>query len=276
MTKTNNLKTTLDTARKHKLKHLEWIVEHFLEEDIQLVSLETVPERVIKIKEGLKENLFLGKWPELNLSGGFPKSTIIMGIASGSGSKTKEAQHLIRCYSVFHCYSLLKRFWEQYKFVLSHYKGNTNEKPPGVYTARRDDLDSSAPALLYYMGDKDNALNSADQSKNEMNLFRVGIQLDLTGGRAMFIKDELEIKRALVSLLEGVSIDKIRECRDETCKRWYIRSDERKKTKQYCCNSCASRSGGRNRRKDPQKRAEYNTYHRKYQKECYRKNTLGR
>ena len=248
---------------KEKLKKLKWIVEDFLEEyeDSRKILIDD-PHRIEKLESGLKDNLL-------------------------HQEKSLE-DNVMDSIEIYKYHIILLKFWGAFKVRLSDFRKNIDSDsepligkedreldglPPGRYI-----IDIPPPARWEINYSDDNQIKSfypgfeklTKQDFERLNepMFLM-VSMDLTGEEITFFqKSYIDIVRDFMSLLENTNPRIFLECSNQTCNRWYLKTDARR---QYCHNRCASRVNQKKLREDKERYDE----HKRKMRERYRRKILG-
>jgi len=230
---------------KKKIRRVKWIIEKFLEEDLQYEILKNSPELIEKLRIGLKENL---------------KDEERYQVLDGNPSAY-----------IFRYYSILNHFWVQMKEYLSYHR-----KGYGLSLIKRPFPigDNFYPIEVEAKIKNDPSKSIFDTLRfSEFYQFtRPTVRVEFETGSVIFKKDRFEIIRNFIGLLEGLPVDIILECSDQKCRRWFIKTHKNKK---HCSNKCASRAYQKDLRYNPEKKEKYARVKKK-QVERYRKKVLGK
>ena len=283
MKKRSPSKNQVGARLMDRLRRASWVIEEFLEDEIQYESLESDLSKSTELRDGLRTNLghYTASLPPVNdLFVGVGRKGELNKITSESSRKV--AKHICRCHS------LLNQFWNQFKSSLTEFKKLNNlygDFPLESGQVKIIDGTSSHGKTRYFrlfmpypidieLYDKNirKQIVPEDLLNNEPD---IALRVSFFTGTVSFDRDEFELIRSFMILLEGLPIDKMCECSARDCNRWYVKTDGTMKKKQYCSNRCVSREKGKKRREEPGGREEYNKYHREYQRALYRKKVLG-
>lgn len=231
---------------KKNIRRVQWIVEKFLEEDLRYEILNNSPELIEKLRIGLKENL-----------------------------QDKERYQVLDnrpSEYIYRYYAILSHFWFQMKKHLSDYKRNEEnlfrqivfppekiDYPIQICTEIKDD-----PTKNYF---DDLGFTEWYQERYPT------VQVEFETGSVIFKKDRFEIIRNFIGLLEGLPVDIILECRDQKCRRWFIKTHKNRKS---CSNKCSSRANQRDLRHNPEKKEKYARVKKKQVERYRKKKVLGK
>jgi hypothetical protein len=246
-----------------RIKSLKWVIEEFLEEDLSYDELRKDPDRAMRLEAGLREHLFRSS----------------LGHFDDDEDDNGDDSHPARRLSAWHAF-LRREFWDKFKNDLILFKEQealraetdtlemTRQLVDGLNLAALGP-EMSEPgskeglARMYY-----DEIHREQISLQQVESFTLNLRYSFETGVVQFFTGPLEVLRNLMSLFQGLPIDKIRRCKDETCNRCFIIASMH--NRDYCSNLCASRSYQKKmQREDPE------GYKRKF-RQRYREKVLGR
>lgn len=229
-----------------KLKMLAIIVEEFLETEVKKQDLLSNPDKIDQFKSLLEKNLWRGhpddyRWtfalgPEEYWALTSDEDPSVWTDEAVRRETIKEGANTI----VYH-HRLLKSVWDKCKEKVE------------IFNEIRANADSESYNPNYVW-----------ELKHEGEIFEETDRMEIHGLLKFdYEKGRFYTENALIAfgdLLENVSANDLKVCKDETCNRWFVVTS--KHERDYCSPKCAKKNAEmKQRRKDPKK---YNEYHRKY------------
>ena len=223
-------KSKTKAIEKEKIQSIKWVIEDFLEEDLSKAMLKSNPNRVEKLGEGLKKNLFSKQsgWimsdsfdfvePDEPSEWGEP---LVKPIFQGENLEKNSVVIVDPCQKIMYYYNTLDSIWSKLKNGI---RGQRHIR------------------------------------KNFLEIGKLDLTVDLGLNKLSFEKS-LYVQMSFISLVEGARYSIFRECQAPNCKRWFVSAH---KTKKFCQEKCCNRDQQtKHRARDPE---AYKASRRKSQK----------
>jgi len=231
-----------ETINRNK-QCLAVLVSEFLENDFGPGDLQRDPDRIERLRKLLEKNLWAGNIDPHDPGWSFESHLTDTALdepdlytdeelreeIAQAGAKTLHTIHRV----------LKEGFWDKFKEEVFHQQemAALSQKHPLSYHGAKSFLPLELP------------------SKHVL-------PCSFDGGTIHFYRSGAHVILALVDLLQGLSMNIFRICKDKRCGRCFIRVH--KHGKEYCSSNCASRHNQRTRRESDRK--GFNHYHKEYNK----------
>lgn len=257
-----------DTIKK-KTMRLARLVDEFLEKGLDQEELLRTPSQVIELKSLIEECLWVGNmypfdpnWifeydiDEDNLD--FCKPGVI--------EKSRKADHEIWVKAILHIQANLKNnFWEPFKEKINAFRGIA-QKPKKMAQLKdktQNELSESFNPEDYKVLDGfaySPQMHGMHSCLNIKMPSEVNIYYTLENDSIQIFNNGINEIHALIELIKGLPVSIFRQCKDDTCGRWFILKSGHKR--EFCSRNCAARHNQRIFRES--NREAHREYHRKY------------
>ncbi len=233
------------------MKRLGWLVD-FLEEDLTIRSLKSDPQMTLELGIGIRDIILqdeeVRRWDKDFFSKEKMKKYKQL-IENPSDIEMAELAIGGLAKNVYAFYKDLKIIWVEFKKSLNFYR------------------DGQIPSLTYgYFSIKIESRVDLRSDKIKLSTGNAYVGSGLDEIPIMSIKTAMHF----LSLFEGLSFDRFRQCKD--CDRWFVSTYHGKgKKKEACGNKCASRSNQWDLRNNKEREDEYEKVKRKQQARYYKK-----